>query len=45
LMQADIIAIDLALRGGLITLEQAAELLHDCDLLRYIGPLPETVTP
>jgi hypothetical protein len=45
LMQADIDAIALALRGGLITAEQAAELLHDCDVLRYIGPSLPTVTP
>jgi len=45
LMQADINAIDLALRGSLITLEQAAELLHDCDVLRYIEPTPPTMTP
>jgi hypothetical protein len=25
--------------------EQAAELLHDCDVLRYTGPSPPTVTP
>jgi hypothetical protein len=45
LMQADINAIALALRGGLVTAEQAAELLHDCDVLRYFGPSPPTVTP
>ena len=45
LMQADIDATALALRGGLITAEQAAELLHDCDVLRYIGPSPPMVTP
>jgi len=44
-MQTDIDAIALALRGGLVTAEQAAELLHDCDVLRYIGPSPPTMTP
>ena len=44
-MQADIDATALALRGGLITAEQAAELLHDCDVWRYIGSSPPTVTP
>jgi hypothetical protein len=45
LQQADIDAIGLALKGGLVTAEQAIELLSDCDLLGYIqpqGPAEET---
>jgi hypothetical protein len=40
LMQSDIEAVRLALKGGLITPVQALELLHDCDVLRYIEPTP-----
>ena len=36
LLQADIDAVGVALKGNLITAEQAIDLLHDCDLLRYI---------
>jgi hypothetical protein len=39
---ADIEAIRLALEGGLITPEQAVELLADCDLFRFIEPAPLT---
>src|ERR1700730_17537519 len=39
---ADIEAIRLALEGGLITPEQAVELLADCDLFRFIEPAPPT---
>jgi hypothetical protein len=42
LMLADIEAIHLALEGGLITPEQAVELLGDCDLFRFIEPAPPT---
>jgi hypothetical protein len=40
LMQADIDAIGLALKGNLINPEEAMDLLHDCELLRYIEPTP-----
>jgi hypothetical protein len=43
LMQADIDAISLALKGDLINPEQAIDLLQDCDLLRYIEPRPPMV--
>jgi hypothetical protein len=39
---ADIDAVRLALEGGLITAEQAVELLADCDLFRFIEPAPPT---
>jgi hypothetical protein len=46
LLQADIEAIGLALKGSLITPEGALELLCDCDVLRYIEPaLPYTEAP
>jgi hypothetical protein len=38
LWQADIEAVDLALKGGLIDPEQALELLADCDALHLILP-------
>jgi hypothetical protein len=41
LWQADIKAVGLALKGTLITPEQALELLHDCDVLRLVGPSHE----
>lgn len=37
LWQADIDAVGLALRTGLISPEQALELLHDCDALQLVG--------
>jgi len=37
ILQSEIDAIGIALKGGLITVEQALALLHDVDLLRYIG--------
>lgn len=37
LEQCDIDAIGLALKGGLITPDQAIALLHDCDVLRLVG--------
>jgi hypothetical protein len=43
LMQADINAVGIALKSSLITPDQAMELLHDCDLLRYIEPTPPMV--
>jgi hypothetical protein len=39
---ADIDATRLALEGGLITPEQAVELLANCDLFRFIEPAPPT---
>ena len=38
LWQADIEAVGLALRCGLIEPEQALELLHDCDALYLVAP-------
>ena len=35
--QADLEAIGLALKGGLITPDQAIALLHDVDVLRLVG--------
>ena len=43
LMQADLDAISLALKGDLIDPEQALDLLQDCDLFRYIEPTPPMV--
>jgi hypothetical protein len=40
LWQADIDAVGLALKGGLVTPEQALELLADCDCLHLIAPQP-----
>jgi hypothetical protein len=37
---ADIDAIGLALKGNLVTPEQAIELLADCDALRLVIPTP-----
>lgn len=37
LEQSDVEAIGLALKGGLITPDQAIALLHDCDALRLVG--------
>jgi hypothetical protein len=37
LWQLDIDAVGIALNGSLITLEQALELLHDCDALHFVG--------
>jgi hypothetical protein len=41
LWQADIEAVGLALKGGLIEPEQALELLSDCDALHLVAPPPE----
>jgi hypothetical protein len=38
LWQADVEAVGLALRGGLIEPEEVLELLHDCDVLCLVGP-------
>jgi hypothetical protein len=46
ILQADIDAIGLALKGGLISADQALELLADVDALRVVGtpPIAETTT-
>jgi hypothetical protein len=41
LWQADIEAVGLALKGQLISPEQALELLADCDALHLVGTPPE----
>jgi hypothetical protein len=41
LWQADIEAVGLALKGHLISPEEALELLADCDALHLISPPPE----
>jgi hypothetical protein len=41
LWQADIEAVGLALKYGLIHPEQALELLHDCDCLHLVGAVRE----
>jgi hypothetical protein len=38
LAACDLEAIGLAVKGGLINCEQALEVLHDCDALRFVGP-------
>ena len=39
-VQADLEAIGLALKDGLITPDQALELLHEADALRLVGTPP-----
>jgi hypothetical protein len=41
LVQADIEAIGMALRAGLVEPEQALELLADCDCLHLVSPPKE----
>jgi hypothetical protein len=41
LAQSDIDAVGLALKGGLVTPDQALALLDDCDALRLVGKPPE----
>jgi hypothetical protein len=38
LWQADIDAVGMALRAGLVSPEQALKLLDDCDCLQFISP-------
>jgi len=38
LWQADIEAVGMALKAGLVEPEQALELLHECDFLQLISP-------
>jgi hypothetical protein len=46
LLQADVDAIALALKGGVVTPEQAIDLLHDVDVFAYIEPtVPTTPAP
>ena len=40
IMQADIEAVDTALRANLISADQAIKLLSDCDALRIVGTPP-----
>jgi hypothetical protein len=42
LWQADIDAVGLALKSGLIEPEQALELLADCDCLQLVSPKAES---
>jgi hypothetical protein len=41
ILQADIEAVGLALKGGIISADQALALLDDCDALRIVGRPPE----
>jgi hypothetical protein len=41
LWQADIEAVGLALKAGLVEPEQALELLHECDALHLVGAVRE----
>ena len=44
LWQADIEAVGIALKNGLIEPEQALELLHNCDALHLVGAVCEEKT-
>ena len=41
ILQADVEAIGIALKSGLVTPDQALALLHDVDALRYVGTPPD----
>ena len=41
ILQADLQAIGIALKSGLVTPDQALALLHDVDALRYVGTPPD----
>jgi hypothetical protein len=41
LLQADIDAVGVALKGNLITPDQALEMLQDCDALWVVGSYPQ----
>jgi hypothetical protein len=41
LWEADITAVGIALKGNLISPEEALEILHDCDALHLVGTPPE----
>jgi hypothetical protein len=40
ILQSEIDAIGIALKGGMVTAKQAIVLMHGVDLLRFIGPEP-----
>jgi hypothetical protein len=40
ILQANIEAVGIALKGGIITPDQAVGLLNDCDCLRLVGTPP-----
>jgi hypothetical protein len=40
ILQSEIDAIGIALKGGMVTAEQAIVLMHGVDLLRFIGQAP-----
>jgi hypothetical protein len=44
LWQADIDAVGIALKNGLIEPEQALELLHNCDALHLVGAVRDEKT-
>lgn len=44
LLAADIDAVGIALKNGLIEPEQALELLHNCDALHLVGAVREEKT-
>jgi hypothetical protein len=44
LLQSDIEAIGIALKGGIISADQALALLDDCDTLRVVGVPTEAST-
>jgi hypothetical protein len=44
LWQADIEAVGIALKGGLISPEEALENLHDCGALHLVSPPKEEIT-
>jgi hypothetical protein len=44
ILASDVDAIGLALKGGLVTPEQAIDLLADCDALRLVIPTPPNST-
>jgi hypothetical protein len=45
LWAADIDAVGIAVKHGLIHPEQALELLHDCDALHLVGTVREEAAP
>jgi hypothetical protein len=45
LLQADIEAVGLALKGGLVTPDEAVELLDECDCLKLVGAVREEAPP
>jgi hypothetical protein len=45
LWQADIEAIGMALKAGLVTPDEAVELLDECDCLKLVGAVREEAPP